>query len=232
MVTLAGLCAGLSSVRFALLGRWDIAVSLIIVATIIDGMDGRIARMLKSTSKFGAELDSLCDFLNFGVAPALVVYMWKTHDVRGLGWAMVLFFAVCCALRLARFNSEIDNKPADPWKERFFTGVPSPAGAGLALLPLMLSFEVGEGLHTNPFFLCVYEGVIGLLMASKIPTFSMKKMKIRHDQVLGIMLATGLLITFMVIEPWITLASCGGIYLLTLPFSAWKYRRLEGGELA
>ena len=140
MVTIAGLCCGLSAMRFAIDGRFETAVTLLVASAVIDGMDGRIARLLNSTSTFGAHLDSLSDFVCFGVSPAIVLYMWKLYTLRGIGWAMVLFFAVCCVLRLARFNTNLDDELVEPWQKKFFTGVPAPAGAMLALMPLVASF--------------------------------------------------------------------------------------------
>ena len=138
--TVLSLCAGLTSIRYALDHRFELAVLLIIVAGIFDGLDGRSARLLKITSKLGAELDSLADFLSFGVAPAVLVYLWSLNQVKAVGWALVLLFATCCALRLARFNTELEDPDRPAWMSRFFTGMPAPAAAGCAIIPLLLAF--------------------------------------------------------------------------------------------
>ena len=149
-ITVGALCAGLSGVRFAIDARWEMAVAAIVVAAILDGLDGRMARLLNGTSKFGAELDSLADFVSFGAAPALIVYLWVLNGWGGVGWVIALGFAVCCALRLARFNTALADPNPPRWAGHFFTGVPAPAGAGLALLPMMLHFEVGPGWVDKP----------------------------------------------------------------------------------
>ena len=160
LVTLGGLCCGLSSMRFAIDGEFKIAVALLAAAAIIDGMDGRIARLLNSTSLFGAQLDSLSDFLCFGIAPPFVLYIWKLHDVRDVGWATVLFFCVCCALRLARFNTSMLEE-REPWQMKFFVGIPSPAGAMLALMPIVSSFYAPTGVFDNSFFCIVWVSFLG-----------------------------------------------------------------------
>ena len=140
MFTVLSLCAGLTAIRYALDGRFELAVALIIVAGVLDGLDGRSARLLKISSKLGAELDSLADFLSFGVAPAILVYLWSLNQVKALGWALALLFATCCALRLARFNTELENTDRPAWMSRFFTGMPAPAAAGCAIIPLLMAF--------------------------------------------------------------------------------------------
>ncbi len=143
VLTVLALCAGLTSMRFGLQERWEAAVWAIIIAGIFDGLDGRIARLLRSSTKFGAELDSLSDVVSFGVAPAILLYLWTMNGAGNVGWVLVLLFAVCCGLRLARFNTML-GEPDPPWAHNFFTGVPAPAGAGLVLLPMIMSFEFGE----------------------------------------------------------------------------------------
>jgi CDP-diacylglycerol--serine O-phosphatidyltransferase len=150
MLTVLALCAGLTSIRFGLQERWELAVAAIVIAGILDGLDGRIARMLDGASKFGAELDSLSDFISFGVAPALLLYYWTMYAAGGFGWAVSLLFAVCCALRLARFNTKLDNADLPAWTSRFFSGVPAPAAAGLSLLPMVASFQFGAGFFDLP----------------------------------------------------------------------------------
>ena len=145
MLTVMALCAGLTSIRYTLDQRWELAAIAIVVAAVLDGLDGRIARLLDGASKFGAELDSLSDFISFGVAPALLLYYWCMRGVGGIGWVLTMLLAVCCALRLARFNTKLDNTDLPAWTSRFFTGVPAPAGAGLALLPIFATLELGPG---------------------------------------------------------------------------------------
>ena len=174
-LTLLALCAGMTSIRMALTERWEMAVGAVIVAMILDGLDGRIARLMKANSEFGAQLDSLSDVINFGVAPALIVYHWSLIEVRGLGWAIALLLTICCALRLARFNANLSiaNKP--PWASRFFTGVPAPAGAGLALLPMILSFEFGEELLQSPIVnLVVVAGATFLYISDTTVTVNLR----------------------------------------------------------
>ena len=227
MITIAGLCCGLSAIRFAIAGRWELAVSFILAAAIIDGMDGRVARMLGATSLFGAQLDSLSDFLCFGVAPVLVMYLWQLHGIHGFGWAVVLFFAVCTALRLARFNTALYDEKAQPWQKQFFIGVPSPAGGILCLLPLIASLQFGEDALLSPALTACYIVLIGALMASRIPTFAGKHMRIKHETILPFMLLASFLLVLFVIEPWLSLVVAGVFYLLSIPFSVRMWRRLS-----
>ena len=229
MITLAAMCCGLMAIRFSLSDQWNLSVSFIVAAAVLDGMDGRIARLLNSTSTFGAQLDSLSDFLCFGVAPAFIMYQWNLHEIKGLGWAMVLFYAVCCALRLARFNTGlIEDTNAQPWKKLFFTGVPSPAGAMLCILPMVASFNHDAALLTNAHFNIAYVAIIGVLMASRIPTFSFKGgIRIRQDMVLPIMLLFVLFLVSFISEPWATFTVLMALYLVHIPASIVYYHRLE-----
>jgi CDP-diacylglycerol--serine O-phosphatidyltransferase len=228
MITIMALCAGLSAIRFAFHERWEYAVAAIIVAGILDGMDGRLARLLNATSTFGAQLDSLSDFISFGVAPAMVLYIWKLHEIKGIGWAAAMLFAVCCAIRLARFNTQAaEGDVTAPPPDQYFTGVPAPGGGGLSLLPMMLTFEFGTGM-VDVAWLCIgWTVVVALLMASRVPTFSIKHMGVRHDMVGYIMVGAGLIIAFMIIEPWMTFPALGLFYVCTIPAAAvhWYRRR-------
>lgn len=226
MVTIGGMCCGLSAIRFSLDNRFEIAVALLVAAAIIDGMDGRIARFLNSTSMFGAQLDSLSDFVCFGVSPVIVMYLWKLHELRGLGWAMVLFFTMCCALRLARFNTSLFDESVQSWQKKFFTGIPSPAGAMLALMPLVASFYTGFGPQDSAVFCVFWVALIAILMPSRIPTFAVKKIRINHEWVLPFMLASGLVIVLVVIAPWEMFTVCGLAYLAAIPWGVMHYRRL------
>lgn len=234
LMTLVGLCAGLTAIRFALLERWDAAAAAIVVAGVIDGLDGRIARLLKATTRFGAEFDSLADFLCFGVAPALVLYLWTLEAWGGLGWAPCLMFAVCAALRLARFNAAIDGAPKPAYTYNFFVGVPAPAGAGLALFPLFLWLQAEvSGLAAvaeiarHPAFAAVLLLAVAALMVSTLPTWSFKNFKVPNEYVLPLLLGAGLAVALLVSEPWATFALIGLLYVVSLPFGLRSYRRLR-----
>jgi len=227
IMTLLALCAGLTSIRFAVHGLWREAVIATVLAAILDGLDGRVARLLDGTSKFGAELDSLSDFVSFGVAPAMVLYFWTMRDAGGFGWALVLLFSVCCALRLARFNTMIGEPDLPPYAYNYFTGVPAPAAAGLVLLPLILTIQFGDGLFNRPGLVAVVLLGVSFLMVSKIPTYSFKKVKVPNRWVLPILVVVGLLAAFLVTEPWLTLSVVGVLYLASIPYAVASFRRLK-----
>jgi CDP-diacylglycerol--serine O-phosphatidyltransferase len=230
-ITVLALCSGLSAVRFALMDRWEAAIFAIALAALLDAMDGRIARLLGSTSRFGAELDSLSDFISFGVSPALVMYLFSLQQWKGIGWAVGLIFSVCGALRLARFNTISIEGTAPAWSAGFFVGVPIPVGAILSLFPLFLFFEfrgtiLGD-VVSHPFFVSSFLIMSGGLMVSRLPTFSLKKVTIPHKYVLPVLLGMALLAAAILSEPWILLSLfCLG-YLLTIPFSVKAYKKLE-----
>ena len=234
LLTMIGLCSGLTSIRFAMEGRFAAAAIAIAVAACIDGLDGRLARLLKATSRFGAEFDSLADFLCFGVAPGLVLYMWSLHTWRGYGYMPSVMFAVCMSLRLARFNASLDAGPHPAYAYNFFTGVPAPAGAGLALFPLFLGLE-GEALGWDwmvtaskfpPFTALVLIGT-AILLVSTLPVWSFKNFKVPSEYILPLLLGTGLFVAFFVADPWAALAAAGLLYIGMLPFSARSFRRLK-----
>jgi len=218
VLTLLALCAGMTAIRFALHGNFQAAVYAIIVAGILDGLDGRVARLLKATSTFGAELDSLSDFISFGVAPAAVLYLWTMSALHSVGWAIVLFYAVCCALRLARFNTQLNAEPASH-AAGFFTGVPAPAGAGLVLMPMFAGFEWGDWIARSPYLNALWIAGIAALMISTIPTFSLKKFSIPHRFVMPTLLGIGLLAAFATTAPWPTLTLIGVLYLGSIPLT-------------
>ncbi len=226
-LTVIALCAGLTSIRFSLEARWELAVLAIVIAGIFDGLDGRAARLLKGTSKFGAELDSLSDFVSFGAAPAILIYQWTLTDIAGLGWAFSLLFAVCCALRLARFNTDIErpDDDAQPMSRDFFVGVPAPAGAGLAMLPAMVWLEFGFEPARLPAISLVTLAVVALLMISHIPTFSMKRFTVPHRYVLPALLLVGLCFASLVSAPWATLMTVAMLYMISLPLGVIAHRR-------
>ena len=231
ILTLLALCAGMTAMRFAMNANFQGAVFAIIAAGIFDGLDGRMARLLKSTSSFGAELDSLSDFISFGVAPAAVLYLWTMSELHVLGWTIVLFYAVCCALRLARFNSE-HGAELPPYAAPFFTGAPAPAGAGLVMVPMFLSFEWGDWLFRSPYLSAVTVTGIALLMISKVPTVSLKRIRVPHHMVIPTLLAFGVATAFLTTEPWLTLTVVGIVYVSSIPWTIYSYYRLKRAPLA
>ena len=234
ILTMLGLCAGLTGMRLALEGRFGTAAVAILVAAAIDGLDGRIARLLKATSRFGAEFDSLADFLCFGVAPSFILYLWTLQSARGFGFVPCLMFSVCMALRLARFNAAIDGDPHPAYTYNFFTGVPAPAGAGLVLFPLFVGLEANAlgwdwlfAIAHSPTFCAVILVCTALLLVSTLPVWNFKNFKMRAEYVLPTMLGIGIYAALLVADPWAALAIGGLIYLGMLPFSARSYKRLK-----
>ncbi len=225
ILTLLALSAGLTAIRFGLQDRWEYAAMAILVAAILDGLDGRIARILKGASKFGAELDSLSDFVCFGVAPALMLYLWALTDAGRFGWMLAMLFTICCALRLARFNTMIENEDQPPWTRNYFSGVPSPAGAGLVLLPMIISFQTGDAFVRTPTLVGFFLLVVAGLLVSPIPTYSFKKIKVSHSLVLPTMLLVGLVIASLISAPWVTLSIVLSLYLITIPMSIRSYQK-------
>lgn len=227
ILTMLALCAGLTAIRFGLQEQWEWAVFAVIVAAVLDALDGRIARLLGGTSRFGAELDSLSDFVSFGVAPAILLFFWTMRDARGVGWALVLLFSVCCALRLARFNITSGNPDLPPWAYNYFTGVPAPAAAGLALLPMMLTFVVGPGVFDLPVVNAVVVAGVALLMISRIPTYSLKQVKVPNRYVVPMLVAVGLVAAFLATAHWATISALMIAYLVSIPFSLRSFRHLR-----
>jgi CDP-diacylglycerol--serine O-phosphatidyltransferase len=226
VLTLAALCSGLTAIRFGLQGQFRHAVIAVIVAAVFDALDGRVARRLGVTSRFGAELDSLSDFLCFGVAPALVLYLAALRDAGPLGWIVTLMFPICSALRLARFNTALlADTPPPAWTGSYFTGVPAPAGALLALVPLVVSFEAGSPLPRHPIVVGLGLVLVGGLMVSRLPTFSFKKGRIPRHLVLPALLIAALTMGVLVSSPWIGMSLLGFIYLALIPYSWLTYRR-------
>ena len=189
-----------------------------------------VARLLKGASKFGAELDSLSDFVCFGVSPGLVLYLWTLRDAGKLGWVLVMLFAICCGLRLARFNVMLEDPDAPPWKARFFTGVPAPAGGGLVLLPMVLSFQMGDEFFRQTWVAGAFLLVIGGMMVSTIPTYSFKNVKISRRWILPTMLIAGAIIIFLINAPWLTLSIIGGAYIASIPLSYRDHRKHSGAD--
>ena len=231
VLTLLALCAGMTAIRFAINGDFQDAVFAIIAAGIFDGLDGRLARLLKATSRFGAELDSLSDFVSFGVAPAAVLYLWTMAALHSIGWAIVLFFAVCCALRLARFNTQLAAEPP-PWAANFFSGAPAPAGAGLVMLPMFASFEWGDWIARSPYLNAVWIAGVALMMVSTIPTVSLKRIRIPHDFVIPTLLGVGIVAGFLTTAPWPTLTVVGLVYLASIPLTIRASARIRRAAAA
>lgn len=226
IVTVLALCAGMTGIRFALAGQWENAVLAIVIGGVLDASDGRLARILGASTRFGAELDSLSDVISFGVAPAIVLYVWVMAAAGSVGWALVLLYCVCVALRLARFNTVLD-EPKPAWANQFFTGVPAPAGAGLVLLPMMLSFQTTDGGIFHTVYLnALVIVVVSMLLVSRIPTFSFKRVRVPQQGVLPLLLLVGVMAAFLVGAPWATLAVVGLLYSASIPLGYLSYRRL------
>jgi CDP-diacylglycerol---serine O-phosphatidyltransferase len=219
-ITSAALCSGLTGIRFATDGQWEKAVLAVILAGMLDGIDGRVARLMKAQSRFGAELDSLADNVSFGVAPALILFMWSLHDLPRLGWLAALALAVCCALRLARFNARIDLAEQPHKSAGFLTGVPAPVGAGLAFLPLYLWIASGEPIFRDPILVGVWIALIAFLMISNLATLSWGSARPRKSIRLEVIAIVGLVIAALLTEPWWTLVAICLVYLALLPVAA------------
>lgn len=226
VLTVLALCAGMTAIRLAIVGKFETAVAAIIVAGILDGLDGRIARLLKGTSTFGAQLDSLSDFVSFGVAPAVMLYIWTMEQFHGFGWAVVLIFAVCCGLRLARFNTQLGQE-LPPYAYNFFTGVPAPAGAGLVMVPMFAAFEFGDTVFRSPTLNTLWILAVAGLMVSRLPTFALKRFHVPGEWVLPTLLGVGAMAAFLTTEPWATLLIVGVVYIGSFPFSVRYYRKLK-----
>lgn len=218
---------GLTGVRFAIGGDWDRALASIIIAGVLDGLDGRIARLLKGESRFGAELDSLSDVIAFGVSPAIILYLWSLQNLPRFGWLFALAHAVCCALRLARFNAQIDATEQPHKSAGFLTGVPAPAGAGLALLPIYIWLWSGEELMRQPWLVAPWMFLVAFLMISNVATFSWSSLRLRRhirlEALAGFAILGGALLT----APWETLTVVCAIYVALIPFSIRSYAKVK-----
>jgi CDP-diacylglycerol--serine O-phosphatidyltransferase len=230
LVTLTSLCIALSAIRFALHGDFFKASAFLLFAGFMDGIDGRLARFLHSSSDFGAQLDSLVDFVNFGVTPGFVIYSWVNAyaDIRGLDWAMVLFFAVCGAIRLARFNVDLTRQPKNPILEKyFFKGIPAPVGAAMSMLPMVLTYQFGAGFYSHPLLVIIYTCILAVLMASTIPTISIKKIPIKNENAYLTLLILGSIIIGLLVQPWLTLAIIGVTYAFSIPMTVFFYYKID-----
>lgn len=227
LLTLLAICAGMTGIRLAFEGRFEVAVIMVLVAAFIDGIDGRVARLLKGTSNFGAQMDSLADIVNFGVAPALVLYAYLLDEVGSLGWIAAMLYAIACGLRLARFNVMLDDPNRPDWQSAYFTGVPAPAGAALVMLPIYLGFL---GLETGPklgFASAIYTIFVGFLLVSRLPIYSGKSAgnRLRRETVAPISLAVIAYVLFLFNFTWVTLAISTIAYFLFMPLSIRAYNR-------
>ena len=226
MLTLIGVCIGLTSIRFALDGRFEFAIIAIILAAIIDGLDGRIARLIKGTSKVGKELDSLTDMISFGVAPAFIMYFWKLNTLGRFGWLVCLIYVICVALRLARFNVNSGQEPS--WRDNFFEGVPSPAGGILVLTPLIFSMTNFEFITINyDIVVPIFFIVTSLLLISKFPSYSFKKIVIQRKTTIFLLFGIVLFFGLLLIYPFNLIAISAIIYLVMLPISFFHYQKLK-----
>lgn len=225
-VTLLAFCAGLTSIRFALVDKWELALAAIMLAAVFDGLDGTVARLLRSTSKFGAELDSLSDVVAFGVVPALLIYQWSLVSLDRLGWAVCLIYAVAMILRLARFNSRMDEDDGPRKQLGYLTGVPAPMGAGLLLAPIMLDVGyTGDLTQQYPLILAGYTILIALLIVSTLPTISMKFVKVPRDSFIMTLLIIGILFALLFVYTWGVLLMVGLLYLISIPWCYMVYHR-------
>jgi len=225
IITLLALVSGLTAIRLGFDGRFELAVGAVILATVLDALDGQVARLLKGTSKFGAELDSLADFVNFGVVPGVLVYLWSLHVLNNLGWITILAFALCMAMRLARFNVALEDPDRPDWAAGYFSGIPAPAGAGLILLPMYLSFL---GLFEGPDVakvLVIYSPIVTILLVSPIPTFSSKLIGnyVPRGMVLPSMVMVVLFAAVLVSYPWFVMTVLALCYIASIPFSMKRY---------
>ena len=226
ILTLGGVCLGISSIKFSIDGNFNLAVILILFASILDALDGRIARLIKGTSEFGKELDSLTDFVSFGIAPVFILYFWELNNYGKLGWAISLVYSICCVLRLARFNlTKVDNQQL--WKNNFFEGIPSPAGGLLILMPLIyelsnLNFKI-DVRSITPYLTVI----IALLLVSKLPTPSLKKISISSKTTIFLLLTVGLIFIALLFYTFETLLIFGFIYFISIPFSYYIFKKQQ-----
>jgi CDP-diacylglycerol--serine O-phosphatidyltransferase len=234
VITLLALCAGLTAIRLAFEQRLEWALAAIVFAAVLDGIDGRLARFLKGTSKFGAELDSLADFVNFGVAPALILYFWGLHELKSAGWIAALVFAICGALRLARFNVMAEDPDRPAWKGNFFVGVPAPAGAITVLLPLYIHFLGMPKLAFVNWFTFLYTLFVAFLMVSRLPVFSGKRVgkRVPPELVMPVVVVVVLFFALLISYPWELLTLGTLAYLTALPFGWMSYRKHEARSAA
>ena len=225
LVTLMALCSGITTIRYAILGKWSMALFFIFLAGVFDGLDGRVARKLKASSKFGAELDSLSDFVSFGVAPAILIYQWSLNTLPHWGWIFTLMFSAAMAMRLARFNTMLDDAGVPEYWSHYFVGVPAPMAAGIGVMPILISFDFPQisFILRNPYFCSAVMILVAYLMVSRIPTISLKKTKISSDWFLPIMVLLAMLISCLITKPWLTLGLFTLFYIISIPFTIVRF---------
>lgn len=226
-ITAGALCAGLTGISFAIEGQWEYAVLAVVLAGVLDGVDGRIARLLNAQSRFGAELDSLADCISFGVAPPLILFVWSLQGLPSFGWLAALAFAICMALRLARFNARIDVENQPHKSAGFLTGVPAPVGAGLAFLPCYLWFQTEIDVFRDPLLTTLWLGLIAVLVISNIATLSWSALRPRRDVRLPLIAVAGVAIAAALIEPWWLLITISVGYLALMPYGFFKYAMVK-----
>ena len=226
-VTAMALCFGLTGVRYGIAGDWERAVAAIVIAGILDGMDGRIARLLRGESRFGAELDSLSDVIAFGVAPALILYLWALQAMPKVGWIFALMHALCCALRLARFNANIDADIQPHKSAGFLTGVPAPAGAGLTFVPLYLWLVTGADIFRAWYVVAPWAAFVAFLMISNLATYSWSSLRLRRNVRLEAIALAGLLAALLITLPWQTLLGISLLYVVLIPFGVMSYAKVR-----
>lgn len=236
IVTMMAAASGVTSIRYSCQGQWRFAVIAIFIACVLDGLDGRVARLLRATSRLGAELDSLADFVSFGVAPAMLVYFWIMQSVtaeslsypfRGMFWAQALFFAMCAAFRLARFNIMTENGPTQPYWKHFFMGLPAPGGAGLVITPVIWQLHTGSDMLQTPWVGSVMLLTCGVLMACRWPTVSIKSLRVPAKRMIPFLLLVMFVIGMLISQFWLTLGTIGILYFLSIPFSGYAFMRLR-----
>lgn len=225
-LTIIGVCLGLSSIKFAIDLNYNMAVFAIGIAAILDTLDGRVARLIKGTSKVGKELDSLTDVISFGVAPSFIMYFWAINEIGKFGWMLVLLYSVCCALRLARFNLTTVEENEE-WKINFFEGIPSPAAAGLILLPLILNLSSIFNLENTKVISSIVITIVSLLMISKVPTYSLKRIAIPRNLTVFLLLSIGIYLSLLIFYTFETLFLTGVVYIILIPISYFHYGKLR-----
>ncbi|MDR1334621.1 MAG: CDP-diacylglycerol--serine O-phosphatidyltransferase [Holosporaceae bacterium] len=232
MITISAFCVGLTSIRFALFHKWELAVLCIFASAMLDALDGKVARLFGQSSQFGAQLDSLSDLVCFGVAPAIILFLQSVYLLENVGWGICMFFTVCCALRLARFNSELlsnDEKPG--WEKKYFKGVPAPAGAILALFPMILFFQTNNYAFLAPKFIAFCLWGAGALMISSVRTFSSKMIEVNSGSMQVALLITSLFVICLITDVWLTLLTLVTAYLFSIPYGACVYAKTKKAEL-
>jgi CDP-diacylglycerol--serine O-phosphatidyltransferase len=234
VITVLAICAGLTGIRLAFENRYELAVSMVLLAAFLDGIDGRIARMMKGSTKFGAQMDSLADIVNFGVAPALVLYAYMLDQARSFGWIAALLYCIACCLRLARFNVMLDVVGKPLWQNNFFTGVPAPAGAMLVMLPVYLGFLGLAPTRAIAFAAAAYTVAVAVLMISRLPVYSGKAAgtRLRSDWVMPTFLFIVVYVAFLMSYTWQTLTLTAIAFFISLPFSARAWKRYEAADRA